>query len=1060
MSKKIQYRLGIDLGASSLGWCILPLNNNQPVDITHMGVRIFSDGRDAQTYTPLSVNRREKRGLRRQHDRFVVRKKQLMDFLIEHNLMPKNLKERKALQEINPYCLRAKALDEKLELHELGRALFHLNQRRGFKSNRIQQKTDPNEAGATKLGIRQLKDKIEECKARTLGEYFYLQTKDGTPIRIRPKTVKSKNSYDIYPERTMYEDEFEQIWKKQAEFHSPLNTELKERIKYIIFYQRQLKPQTVGTCTFEEGEKRAPSCLRTSQRFRVHQEINTLELRRYDDTGPCLTAEQKHEIKQFLLNEPSELKKDGTITFDKLRKKLHLSESTFNLEDDKRKDLKGDKVMKDFSSKDYFGPQWLGFSDGIRDEIILRLLEETDEQAILPWLIKTYSVSPENAERISDYRLPDRYSRLSVKAMQKILPFLEAGQLYSDACRSAGYHHSDFRPGEKLNQLPYYGEALPKRVIGGTLEYKDKPQDNAPTAQYEKYYGKINNPTVHVGLNQLRKLVNSLIDTYGHPAEIVVELARELKLNNEQRDKIKKEQAENKKRNERINAILVENGIAETYQNRLRYKLWEELANEPEKRCCPFSGRQISITDMFSHEFEIEHLIPFSLSFDDSPANKTLSYRQANRDKGNRTPYEAFGHNPAGYDWQEISARAENLPANKKWRFQPNAMEKIKGDGNDMIARQIHDTQYLSRTAKEYLAHICDPNKVWVIPGRLTALLRDKWGVNLNALFSQGPNKKDRLDNRHHAIDAFVAACTTHRNLELISLASANSFTDRLIAHMPPPMENFETHGREKLKQLLASMVISHKPDHKGAEQAVKQHSTTGELHQATAYGFVEEKDDKIILTVRKSLDALFDKDIKKLKKNIESIRDPKIKEKLLNIILVETDIEKIKGEIENNNIRRVRILDERSKSVVFSLKDKHGKPYKWFAYGNNYCADIYCPLAPVPKWQCEVIPAYCAHQPNFIPEWRKKYPAAKLIMRLFQNDMVAYEENGETVYARVQKMNNSDSLIFFVPHTIAKPDDKSSRKFSAKQLQERRLRRIAVDMLGRVKDPLKKRNR
>ncbi|MCB1195526.1 type II CRISPR RNA-guided endonuclease Cas9, partial [bacterium] len=511
MSKKIPYRLGIDLGASSLGWCVLELNNNEPTNVMNSGVRIFSDGRDAQTYTPLSVNRREKRGLRRQRDRFVARKKQLMDFLIEHNLMPKNIKERKALQEINPYYLRAKALDEKLDLHKLGRALFHLNQRRGFKSNRIQQKTDPHEAGATKLGIRQLKDKIEECNARTLGEYFYKQTKFETPIRIRPKTVKSKNSYDIYPERAMYEDEFEQIWNKQAEFHSLLTTELKEQIKkHIIFYQRPLKPQAVGTCNFEEGEERAPSCLRTSQRFRIHQEVNTLELRRYDDTSPCLTAEQKQKIKDFLLNEPSELKKDGTITFDKLRKKLGLHESTFNLEDEKRKELKGDKVMKDFSSKDYFGSQWLGFSDGLRDEIILRLLEETYEQKIILGLIETYSVSPENAQRISDYRLPDGYSRLSVKAMQKILPFLEAGQLYSDACRTAGYHHSDFRPGEKLDRLPYYGEALPKRVIGGTFELKDKPQDNAPTAQYEKYYGKINNPTVHVGLNQLRKLVNSL----------------------------------------------------------------------------------------------------------------------------------------------------------------------------------------------------------------------------------------------------------------------------------------------------------------------------------------------------------------------------------------------------------------------------------------------------------------------------------------------------------------------------------------------------------------------
>jgi CRISPR-associated endonuclease Csn1 len=119
--------------------------------------------------------------------------------------------------------------------------------------------------------------------------------------------------------------------------------------------------------------------------------------------------------------------------------------------------------------------------------------------------------------------------------------------------------------------------------MGGSREQKDKENP-------EKYYGKINNPTVHIALNQLRKLVNEIIRVYGRPDEVVIELARDLK---EPADEINKQQAQNKKENDRINKCLETLGIKQNYRNRMLFKLWEDLAKDPAKRCCPFSGIQI-----------------------------------------------------------------------------------------------------------------------------------------------------------------------------------------------------------------------------------------------------------------------------------------------------------------------------------------------------------------------------------------------------------------------------------------------------------------------------------
>ncbi|MPZ41671.1 MAG: type II CRISPR RNA-guided endonuclease Cas9 [Rhizobiales bacterium] len=356
---------------------------------------------------------------------------------------------------------------------------------------------------------------------------------------------------------------------------------------------------------------------------------------------------------------------------------------------------------------------------------------------------------------------------------------------YSTAVRLAGYkHHSDFRDGELLEELPYYGEVLRHYT-------SDVRSESAPP--WEQEYGRLANPTVHIGLGQLRKLINALIKKYGPPEEIVVELARDLKRTQQERKDIEKRQAENQAKNEQRKEKIVAAGISMRGDALLRMRLWEELSHDASDRRCVYSGRQISMAMLFSEEVEIEHILPFTRSLDDSPANLTVALRSANRLKRNNTPHEAFGGSPAGFDWPAIMVRVSALPKVKQWRFRHDALDLVADrtrreaaslegslpkDALDdiektggFLARQLVDTAYLARLTRQYLWKVCDPNKTWVIPGQMTALLRRKWG--LNSLLSDH-NQKSRTDHRHHAVDAFAVGMTDRSLLQRIATAAAS----------------------------------------------------------------------------------------------------------------------------------------------------------------------------------------------------------------------------------------------------------------------------------------------
>lgn len=1006
----MRYRLGLDLGSTSLGWAVFRLSDEgQPCALIRSGVRIFSDGRNPKDGSSLAVSRRNARSMRRRRDRLLKRKVRFVKELTDLGLFPKSQIERRSLEPLNPYELRARGLDAALTPYEFGRALFHLNQRRGFKSNR---KTDKgaSDAGLMKSAIASVKLRLLDEGVRTVGEWLHKRMSLGLTVRARYREarveregkVRLDKSYDLYLDRAMVEAEFDALWCAQLTLQPHLyNMAMQERLRDVLFFQRPLKPVLPGRCTLIPDELRAPLALPSVQRFRIYQEVNNLRL--LDSTLRLMPLEQHDRDKLVHALEGS-----AKRSFDQIRKLLGLDGTAkFSLEDAKRQELKGNRTSAELSKRHYFGPSWHDFSLELQDEIVLRLLNEEGEAELINWLQQNTGVSESVAKAVADAPLSDGYGALSLTAIHRILPELCSGVItYDQAVRQAGFDsHSalDFaQDGEVWPALPYYGQVLQRHIGIGT----NNPSDTA-----ERRFGRIANPTVHIGLNQLRLVVNNLIRQYGHPAEVVVEVARELKKSKRERDDDNRRQAENQRRNQRIRTQI--SSVLDVSPERVRHAdiqkviLWEELSFDVADRRCPYSGVQISLAMLLSDEVEIEHILPFSRTLDDSLSNKTVSMRRVNRLKGNQTPWEAFGKQGiAGIDYGSILKRAELMPRSKRYRFAQDGYEQWLRDDAGFLARALNDTRYLSRLAREYLRVIC-PKGTWVIPGTLTAKLRHQFG--LNTILSSSL-EKNRNDHRHHAIDACVVGVTDRALLQKVSRVSAAACElglDRLVDKLPLPWSTYRDH----VSRAIASIWVSHKPDH----------SHEAAMHNETAYGLLSDG----MVKTHKFVDG-------------QRVREES----------------------------KLAVIPMTAKEAVHRhglLSDGSHRPYKGYKGDSNYCIEIF--REDGGKWAAQVISTFQAYQvvkAQGVQGLRNPYKSLSgkpLVMRLMRNDMVRLEHGGKLCTLRVAKIS-SNGQVFMAEHNEANTDARNrSKELSyiskmAGSFKASKARRMSVSPTGLVRDP------
>ncbi len=1008
MLHTMRYRLALDLGTTSLGWAMLRLNqDNHPYAIIKSGVRIFGDGRNPKDGSSLAVTRREARAMRRRRDRLLKRKARMLQALIDLGFFPKAQEDRKKLESLNPYELRAKGLDQALKPAEFARALFHINQRRGFKSNRKTDKKD-NDSGALKTAINKLYTTLSTNKVRTVGEWLYQRQQVGETVRARfrqSKTVneegksKIEKSYDLYIDRAMVEREFDLLWAKQSELNAALfNPEARDTLKDILLFQRPLKPVIPGRCTLMPDEERAPLALPSQQRFRIYQEVNNLRILQAGLKDVPLTKVQRNLVVDAL--ETSNKK-----TFTQLKKLLGLDGTTqFNLEDEKRTELKGNYTNAIMAKPAHFDAAWYSFTPVQQDVIVMQLLKEENESTLIAWLKDQTGVDEARAEAIANVSLVEGYGSLSAKALAKILPALQADIVtYDKAVIAAGFnHHSNINhaaTGEILEELPYYGEYLQRHVGFGTGVIEDS---------IEKRYGKIANPTVHIGLNQIRTVVNALIKRYGHPSEVIVEVARDLKQSQEQRREQLSQQAKNQVRNARLRTQIAE--ILQIHAENVKVAdiqkmiLWEELSFDIADRKCPYSGQQISTEMLLSDAVEIEHILPFSQTLDDSLNNKTVSLRHANRIKGNRTPWEARdGFATQGWDVEAMLARASQMPKGKRYRFGEEGYQKWLREDKGFLARALNDTRHLSRVAKEYLSLIC-PANTRVIPGQMTALLRAKFGLN-DLLGLKGI--KNRNDHRHHAIDACVIGITDQAMLQRFAQASASAREqqlNKLVDTMPLPWETYRSHVARAINAIL----ISHKPDH----------SHEGQMHNDTAY-------------------ALLDEGMVSMHKWNEGVKE-RVESKLSVI------------QFTNPNPRHG------------ILENGEPKPYKGYKGDSNYCIEII--KDEKGNWQGEVISTYTAYQ--IVRQFglqKLRHPTMSisnqpLVMRLMKNDTLKLEIDGAMKAMMITKVSGNGQIFMAELHEANvdarnrdKADDFTYTSKTAGSLQKAKGRKVTISPIGEL---------
>lgn len=1037
-----KYRLGIDLGVNSLGWCLLRLDDGKPAGFLDLGVRLFSDGRDPKKGTSLAADRRLARQMRRRRDRYLRRRETLMDALADVGLMPSDQAARKKLEALDPYELRARGLDEDLDPHHFGRAIFHLNQRRGFKSSRKTDKgeDDEKERGKIEMGVAKLRAALEEGRFRTVGEYLWARHRGRRPVRVRLAGRSAKDEYDFYPQRALVEAEFDALWAAQVKYHPNLLTpDVKTRLKKIVFFQRPLRPVDPGRCALDPTDARAPRALPLAQRFRMYQELNNLRIVALDQSQRGLTREERDKL--F-----AKLETSKELKFEQMRRpKLLNLDSTyrFNLESAKRKGLKGDETGLLLADAKRFGKAWWEFDEAKRSAIVETILAAEDEESLFTQARQAWGLDETAARAVARVSLPDGYVFVGRHALAKIEPILrDQGLSYYDAAKEAGYEPSDFRADGSAEALPDYREALARHLIGGS---------GNPDDLDERRLGRFPNPTVHIGLNQIHRLVNQLITVHGKPTEIVIELARDLKRSRQERKEANERQAVEQERNERLRAELLRLGQKINRENLIRFKLWEELG-PPHDRRCVYTGEPISLGMLFGDGVAIDHILPFKDTLDDSLANRLLCLKRANDYKRKQTPFDAFSHGGGGYDWKAILLRAENLPGNKRWRFATDAMQRYLRD-RDFLARHLTDTAYLARVAREYLGQVCHADRVWAVPGTLTALLRGKWGLN-NIL--SDANLKNRADHRHHAIDAFVVACTDRALLKRMSDASAASRLDRAIEDMPDPWESFD---RDALRERIRAVVVSLKPDH----------GRQGRLHEETAYGLIADpaKEDGATVVYRKAFIDLNENEIAR-------IRDPNLRERVAAYVAqAKTEGKSVKDALaayashdkspgNKNGIRHVRLTKVEDPAGLVPICDRrNGHPYKAMSAGENWCIDIF--EQPDGKWIGAPITVFQANRAMTLSEKRKGHPAARRVMRVHKgNYLKLYHDGAEGIF-RVVRLEAKAQRLRLAGHNEAgnldqrhnDPDDPFRWLFvSFSQLKSRQTREVSIDVLGRVRDP------
>ena len=642
---------------------------------------------------------------------------------------------------------------------------------------------------------------MNENNYRTISEMYIKDEK------FKNKIKNSPGDYKISVTNEMYLKEINMVLNSQIKF-GLITDDFKNQYLEIYNSRRSyakgpggnspyggdLIERMTGKCNFD-GKPRAPKRAPSSELYVSLTKLVNLKYKKEDNEYTRLTNEEIKEIiekakdKKIITYKDLAKELDGNIEFkdlslskkeygkviEELKKKLNISKeesiNISNLNSNDRElfntlynekllsktliELKGYHALKDSIIKAYSNDIWKKFKDNIEllDELALYCTNYKINEDILNKIKES-----ENIENIFEdihfiELLPNfkDHLMLSTDLIKKLIPLMLEGNTYDKAMNILGYNHSDINGDKEKKDLlvPIYVDDT------------------------------ITNQRVIRSLTQTRKVINSIIKKYGMPKIINIETARELAKSRKERNEIAKNNVEKQTENEKIKNQLVELGLFVSTDkisstDLLKYKLWKE-----QNEFCGYSMKKISIEDLFGNNIvQIDHILPYSRTYNDNYLNKTLVYTKENQEKGNRTPYEWFGKTQK---WDEYEAYINNLTISQK-KKDNYLLKKLDFDTErEMRDQNLNDTKYISKELSSLIKAYLNVEKVNMYPGAITSKLRARWGFNrlTHSYISKTYRlpedmkkdiNKDRDNHLHHAMDALVIASITPSLQQKITL--------------------------------------------------------------------------------------------------------------------------------------------------------------------------------------------------------------------------------------------------------------------------------------------------
>lgn len=823
---KKNYILGLDVGISSVGWGLIELNEkNEPYKVLDVGSRIFAPGEVEKTGDSRAKERRENRGTRRVIRRREFRLDRVRNLLYQNGYLKGSIKTNIVSEKniiltdiynqminnyyknnsTNPYKLKVKALDEKLKEEELCIILVHYAKKRGYKSNR--ESSSENDNGKVLNAIKENKELMSNKKYRTISEMYIKDEKFKTKIK------NSAGDYKISVENSMYLEEINKVLDAQIKFKS-IKKEFKEeyleiynsrrhysdgpgyyietlsngkKIKKRSPYGGNLIERMTGKCVFDK-KPRAPKKAPSSELFVAISKLVNLRYKTSDDNSYIsLTKEEIEEIIKIakekqnvtyqdiakIINKENIIfqnlnlsKKDYISVITETKEKLKIDNkekliiNKLSLEDIKIYNkiyykklynsilikLEGYHKLKTIIVKCFGKEEWEKQKDNINmlDELALYCTNYKLNEEIEKHIKESDLFDKKYQDKEFIKALPNLkdHVNLSTDIIRKLIPVMIKGNTYDKAMSEIGISHSDLTKNiEKVDLL------VP------ILTNSD-----------------IRNQRVIRSLTQTRKVVNAIIKKYGLPKEINVETARELAKSRKERNEIEKSQAENKDKNDRIKKHLLELEIFKDESkisglDILKYKLWQE-----QEECSGYSKKKITLEELYGNNIvQIDHILPYSRTYNDNYLNKTLVFSKENQEKGDRTPYEWMGHTK---EWENYETFIDNLNISQKKKDNYLLKNLDFEMQREMQNQNLNDTKYISKELASILKTYLNIEKVNVYQGSVTAKLRARWGLNrlTHSYISKTcimPDdmkidiKKDRDNHLHHAMDALVIASIT-----------------------------------------------------------------------------------------------------------------------------------------------------------------------------------------------------------------------------------------------------------------------------------------------------------